>query len=92
LYLGFGGLCVTYNFGFQSSVTSYKRFSWNFWAFLAVALFNVSVRQKKELGEYKKAADLPAAGKHIITVYLFIPLNFYHEDGRYNVNRNFGKI
>jgi len=91
LSLGFGGLCVTYGFGFQSLVT-YTLFSSNFKAHLTVALFIVSVRQKKELGEYIKAADLPIAGKYIKTVYLLITLNFHHKDGPSNVSRNFGTI
>jgi hypothetical protein len=50
------------------------------------------LRQKKELGEYIKTADLIIAGKHIKTVYLLIRLNFHHEDGPSNISRNFGKI
>jgi hypothetical protein len=91
LSLGFGSLRVIYSFGFQSLVT-YIPFSSNFKALLAVALFIVSVRQKKEFGEYIKAADMPIAGKHIKTVYLPITLNFHYEDGPSSVSRNFAKI
>jgi hypothetical protein len=82
---------LTYSFVFQSLVT-YIPSSSNFKALLAVALFIVSVRKKKELGEYTKAADLPIAGKHIKTVYPLITLNFQHEDGPSNGSRNFGTI